>query len=132
MDKRSVLKQIPWVALGGVIGALMRYGTNEVVTSLFGDSLIYLATAFENVAGSGLMGFLFAWLASRYPENTALNSFLLTGLIGSFTTYSGFSNQSVLLIQNDPAMFALYFFSQIFLGLLALAAGMSVASAVNR
>ncbi|MCC5914221.1 MAG: CrcB family protein [Balneolaceae bacterium] len=131
MDRKTVLPQLPWVAFGGMTGAMLRHGINTGVTSLFGDSYIYLATAFENVAGSGMMGFLFVWLASRYPENRALNSFLLVGLIGSYTTYSGFGTQSYILIQNAPALFAFYFFGQIFLGLIALAVGMKVASGIT-
>ncbi|TVR28453.1 MAG: CrcB family protein [Balneolaceae bacterium] len=128
MDKKqNLFINVLWVALGGIFGALLRHGTNQLVTSQFGDSYIYLSTAFENVFGSFLMGFLFTYLTRNHPRKEWLSHLLLVGMIGSYTTYSGFGTQSITLIQESAPLFLLYFFGQIFTGIIAVLAGIKLA-----
>jgi CrcB protein len=128
MDKKqNLFINVLWVALGGIFGALLRHRTNQLVTSQFGDSYIYLSTAFENVFGSFLMGFLFTYLTRNHPRKEWLSHLLLVGMIGSYTTYSGFGTQSITLIQESAPLFLLYFFGQIFTGIIAVLAGIKLA-----
>lgn len=120
-----------WVALGGMCGALMRHLTNLTIIHLFGASSYFWATAFENIFGSFLMGFGFVLLSRRFPQNRALNLFLLTGLIGSYTTYSGFGVQGITLLAESAGIFMIYFFGQILLGLILLLFGMKCASVIT-
>jgi len=128
MDKKqNLFINVLWVALGGIFGALLRHGTNQLVTSQLGDSFIYFSTAFENVFGSFLMGFLFTYLTRNHPRKEWLSHLLLVGMIGSYTTYSGFGTQSITLIQESAPLFLLYFFGQIFTGIIAVLVGIKLA-----
>jgi fluoride exporter len=119
-----------WVAFGGMAGAVMRHGTNYTVTSIFGKNYIYTATAIENILGSFLMGFFYILLIRVFDRNHRLNLFLLVGLIGSYTTYSAYGTQAVLLIQESVPLFMVYLFGQLIFGLLALIAGMKLANKI--
>ena len=116
-----------WIGLGGALGALMRHGTNQFVISSFGESWIYISTSFENIFGSFLMGFLFTLLSNMESKKKWLSHFLLVGMIGSYTTYSGFGVQSITLIQESALVFLLYFFGQIFSGLIFVILGIKLA-----
>lgn len=121
--KNNLLAAVCWIAAGGSIGALLRHGTNQLVISAFGDSWIYISTSFENVLGCLLMGFLFTRLSQKAEKREWLSHFLLVGIIGSYTTYSGFGVQSITLIQESAPLFLLYFFGQIVVGVMAVVAG---------
>lgn len=128
MDKKeNLLSVFFWIAAGGSLGALLRHGTNQLVISAFGESWIYISTSFENVFGSFLMGFLFTWLSKLTEKKEWLSHFLLVGMVGSYTTYSGFGVQSIILIQESAPLFMLYFFGQIFGGVIAVLAGIRMA-----
>jgi fluoride exporter len=126
-NPKNLLSTLFWIAAGGSIGALLRHGTNQLVISAFGESWIYISTSFENVFGSFLMGFLFTWLRNKAEKREWLSHFLLVGMIGSYTTWSGFGTQSITLIQESAPLFMLYFFGQIFGGVMAVLAGIRVA-----
>ena len=125
-DRRDLFISFFWIATGGSIGALLRHGTNELVISVFGEAWIYLSTSFENVFGSFLMGLIFTLLSKMTRKREWLIHFLLVGIIGSYTTYSGFGTQSITLIQESAPLFMLYFFGQIFTGVIAVLAGIKI------
>lgn len=118
---------ILWVAGGGIIGTLLRFGLESLLHPLLSDYSFFTATAFENVLGSFLMGFFFTKILSKTnpPENLML--FLLVGLLGSFTTYSGFSVEAFLLLQDSVWYFLGYIFSQVISGVFALLVGVKLA-----
>ncbi len=132
MGKRHSPADLFWVAFGGMAGAVLRHGTNHAVTSIFGENHIYTATAIENILGSFLMGFFYILLIRRFDRSHRLNLFLLVGLVGSYTTYSGYGTQAVMLIQESVPLFMLYLFGQLFLGLIALLAGMKLVKKTPR
>ena len=91
------------VALGGAIGASLRYLTNVGVMRLVGPGFPW-GTVVANVVGSFAMGVLVVLLA-----NTGYNKFapvLMTGLLGGFTTFSAFSLDAVRLMQGGQAALA--------------------------
>lgn len=53
-----------------------------------------------------------------------LNLFLLTGVIGSYTTYSGFMAEAFVLLHQSPLLFLGYLCSQLFAGVFAVSIGM--------
>ena len=73
------------------------------------------------------MGFLFTLLSNMESKKKWLSHFLLVGMIGSYTTYSGFGVQSITLIQESALLFLLYFFGQIFSGLIFVILGIKLA-----
>ncbi|AZG73543.1 fluoride efflux transporter CrcB [Shewanella livingstonensis] len=85
------------VALGGSIGAVLRYLLSIFMIQLFGSSFPF-GTLLVNLLGSFLMGVVYALgqLSHISPEIKAL---IGIGLLGALTTFSTFSNETLLLLQ---------------------------------
>lgn len=77
------------VALGGSIGALLRYFVSVWSAQRFGDAFPW-GTLAVNLIGSLLIGLLVGWIASKNLAEL-WRSFLMVGLLGSLTTFSTFS-----------------------------------------
>ena len=111
------------VAVGGAIGSSLRYLVNVSAMRLFGPAFPW-ATLTVNVIGSFLMGALVVWFANR--DLMRLAPFLMTGILGGFTTFSAFSLDTVTLWQRGEATTAMiYVAASIILSLAALLAGMA-------
>lgn len=116
------------VALGGALGASARYLTNVAAMRLIGPGFPW-ATAAVNVAGSFLMGVIVVVLAHR--DATRLAPFLMTGLLGGFTTFSAFSLDALTLWERgETALAAIYVAGSVIVSLAAIVAGMSLARGV--
>ncbi len=90
-----------WVAIGGALGSMARYGCSGLVSSLTGSALPY-GTLLVNVTGAALIG-LFAGLS--VPEGRGLipvsgRLFLMTGICGGYTTFSTFSLETLNLMSD--------------------------------
>ena len=112
-----------WIALGGAIGAMLRYAMMQLVRGTMPDSFPY-ATLLVNVSGSFLIGVLFAWLYTIGDAGRPYYAFLVVGVLGSFTTFSTFSLEAMLLLQKQLwlASFA-YILSSVLLSLAGVVAG---------
>ncbi len=116
------------VALGGAVGASMRYLTNVAALRAFGSGFP-VATMVVNVVGSFLMGVLVVTLAQKGGMRFA--PLLMTGVLGGFTTFSAFSLDAVTLYERGEAGLAAgYVLGSVVLSLGALLAGMAVMRAV--
>lgn len=87
------------IAAGGAFGALLRYGASNGVHNLLGRSFPY-GTLFVNVLGSLVMGFLYVYLLERSSLGLEWRAALQVGLLGAFTTFSTFSIETMLLLEN--------------------------------
>ena len=113
------------VALGGALGATMRYLTNVGVTRTLGPGFPF-STMIVNVAGSFLMGFLVVLMAKK--GGNVFAPFVLTGLLGGFTTFSAFSLDALTLWERGEAPLAFaYVAGSVLLSLAAIAVGLFVA-----
>ena len=91
-----MLQQVLMVALGGGIGAALRYMTSEWISS---DGFPW-ATLWVNLVGSFLMGTLAIGLAeSAISKDLAL--LLGTGLLGGLTTMSAFSVETIRMLEQQ-------------------------------
>jgi len=100
------------VALGGGIGALLRYQLGRAITVWLGPTMVSIfpwATLAVNAIGSLLMGVLAGWLARQGQGGDQLRLLLGVGLLGGFTTFSAFSLEMVMLIQRGQFTFALLY-----------------------
>lgn len=86
------------IALGGALGAVMRYLTSTNVHRLFGTSFPY-GTLTVNVVGSLLMGFISILLLERLLLPDYWRAIIMIGFLGAFTTFSTFSIETFNLIQ---------------------------------
>ena len=87
-----------FIAIGGAMGAILRYLTVIMLRSL-GTEFPY-GTLFVNVIGSMLMGFLFIFFSSRSGAYESLSLMLTVGFLGAFTTYSTFSLDTLHFLIN--------------------------------
>jgi CrcB protein len=116
------------VFLGAGLGGLLRHGVNVGSLKAFGPGFP-VATLIVNVAGSLAMGLIAGWLAFRATAawSVDLRLFLLTGVLGGFTTFSAFSLDAVLLWERGAvAAAALYVLASVVLSISALALGLAV------
>lgn len=96
------MNNLVWVALGGAGGAVLRYSISIFMIQLFGSSFPF-GTLTVNVLGSFLMGIVAALsqLSHISPEVKAL---LGVGFMGALTTFSTFSNETLMLIQGGEML----------------------------
>ena len=116
------------VALGGAIGASARYLTGNAVTRALGHGFP-AGTMVVNVLGSILMGVLVVVLARKGGQAAA--PFLMTGVLGGFTTFSAFSLDAVTLFERGQIGTASgYVVGSVVLSLLGFLGGLYVARMV--
>ncbi len=116
------------VALGGALGASARYLTNVAVMRGIGPGFPW-GTVIVNVAGSFAMGLLVVALAERGLTRAA--PFLVSGLLGGFTTFSAFSLDAVSLWERGAVLSAAgYVVGSVVVSIAALVAGMALARGV--
>jgi len=113
------------VALGGALGAVLRFAAVQGAIRLFGPAFPF-GTLAVNIAGSFLMGVLFVTLAERDALRWA--PFLMTGILGGFTTFSAFSLDAWRLYSDGAALAAAgYVLASVLLSILGLVAGIGLA-----
>ncbi|WP_113911123.1 fluoride efflux transporter CrcB [Roseovarius dicentrarchi] len=103
------------VAIGGAIGASLRYGAGLWVARMALPGLPWGVIS-VNIIGSFLMGAFAVWSLAR--GQGALNPFVMTGVLGGFTTFSAFSLEAVTLIERGDMAAALLY--------IALSVGLSI------
>lgn len=86
------------VAVGGVIGANLRYWTSLLLP--FDPFQVFpYATLAVNLAGACFLGWLTAWLAQRPAMSPLWKLTFGTGLAGALTTFSTFTVETIQLIE---------------------------------
>ena len=107
------------MAIGGALGSSLRLLINQQFAFPYGTMLV-------NIFGSFVMGVAFVTLSTRTPGDTSL--FVMTGLLGGFTTFSAFSLDAFKLWQEGHILFTiLYIISSVVISILVLVFGMMFA-----
>lgn len=93
--------RVLWVGFGGFVGTVARYLLNGWVAHRFGESFPF-GTLAVNVAGSFLIGVAFVATGpdSRILVSAEVRQFLILGILGGFTTFSSFSQQTLNLLRD--------------------------------
>lgn len=98
-----------WVALGGAVGSMARYGLGGLVSQKFGETFPW-GTLTVNVAGSFIIGFIGAVAVPEgrlSPQTRVIATQLfMTGVCGGFTTFSSFSLQTLNLLRDGEWLYA--------------------------
>ena len=97
------MKVLIFIAMGGAIGAVLRYGASMGVYSFMGRDFPY-GTLFVNVTGSLLMGLLGVLMLERFNIGPEWRAAVLVGVLGSFTTFSTFSIETLNLLEQGDVM----------------------------
>ena len=103
-----------FVAIGGSIGASLRYFAYLFFKNYLLSNYLFLSTLFVNIVGSFLIGYAIMLMESKNLSVDFTKYFLIIGVLGSFTTFSTFSIESVDLILTKKYFNA---FSYMFLSL---------------
>ncbi|HEY6511058.1 MAG TPA: fluoride efflux transporter CrcB [Burkholderiaceae bacterium] len=106
------------VAGGAAIGALCRWGAGLWLNARWEG--FPLGTLFVNLLGGLLIGIALVWL--EVQSHDAVRLFVMTGVLGGFTTFSAFSAESLTLLERGQWAMALAHTSAHVLGALACAA----------
>ena len=87
------------VGIGGFIGAILRFSISGWIQKTVVSTFPF-GTLSVNILGSFLIGFLFLYFQhiNLSPTQKAL---FITGLLGALTTFSTFSLDTILLLQNE-------------------------------
>lgn len=126
-NKKQRYPNYIFVALGGFVGAILRFQCSEFI--LFPNPHLFpINTLLINLLGSFFLALFltFALELWRLDENIKLG--IATGFFGAYTTFSTFCKELVLLIDQSAYYFAItYFFSSVLLGLLLAYGGIAIA-----
>lgn len=114
-------------AAGGAIGSAARYLVNVAALRAWGPAFPW-ATLIVNAVGCLAMGFLAEAIASRFDASATLRTFLMTGILGGFTTFSAFSLDFAQLLERKAHLSAaLYLGASVGLSLLGVFVGLALA-----
>jgi CrcB protein len=116
------------VGVGGFIGANARFVVARLVGALF-ETRFPLGTFVINISGSFLLGVLGTIVAQKvFPNSEAMRLALGVGFLGAFTTFSTFEFETHALFDDGSWLTATTnMFASLFVGLLAVRAGIVVA-----
>lgn len=92
------------VALGGAIGAPLRYLTDRAVQRRH-DTVFPWGTFTANVSGCLVLGLVTGAVAAG-AASSQVQLFLGTGLCGALTTYSTFSYETLRLVEDGARFYA--------------------------
>ena len=114
------------IAAGGALGAMARYWLTNLAEQ-HNTGVFPVGTLTVNVVGSLLLGALFVVTTEKVPAATYLRPLLAVGFLGALTTFSTFSMDALLLMQQGFYGTAFgYILSSVLVCLLAAWAGMSL------
>jgi CrcB protein len=122
-----------WIAIGGALGSMARYGCSSLVAVWFGETFPW-GTLVINILGSFVIGF-FGTLTGpdgRVLVSGEIRQFVMVGFCGGYTTFSSFSLQTLTLAQDGAWMRAgLNVVGSIVLCLIAVWIGYVAAAGLN-
>ncbi len=114
------------VAAGGAIGSVFRYLVGVWSVRLAGVNFPW-GTLTVNVVGSFLIGLLVELVARRLNASMEMRLFLVTGVLGGFTTFSSFSLDAVSLFERGAlGLSAVYVLASLSVSIAAVFAGLAL------
>jgi CrcB protein len=114
------------VFVGGGIGSTLRHIVNVVCPRFLGTNFPY-HTLIINISGSTIMGLIAGYLAFRGEASQSWRLFLMTGILGGYTTFSAFSLDAALLYERgEIGLAALYVVGSVVLSIVGLFAGLAL------
>ena len=114
------------VFIGGGCGASLRHAVNMTCARVFGTAFPY-GTFIINITGSIVMGLIAGYLAFRGEASQHWRLFLMTGILGGYTTFSAFSLDTAMLYERGAVgLAAFYVLGSVGISIAGLFAGLAV------
>lgn len=114
------MRKYLYIGLGGALGSLIRYLMSNFIASRARVNLP-LNTFIINITGCLLLGFIMTLALEFVKMNTDLRLAVTTGFIGSYTTFSTFTNEmNAMLMNNKTVVFALYLLLSLGAGIVSI------------
>jgi fluoride exporter len=115
-----------FIALGGMIGALARHGVTAGADAALGSAVP--GTFIANISGAFLLGYISTVAAEKLQLSIELRRFIGVGILGSYTTFSVLSYQTLQLLEDGHILAASVNATGSFVaGLMAVMAGVKIA-----
>ena len=115
------------VGIGGFAGAICRYISIVVTNSIFDPSFFPYGTLVVNISGCFFIGILTGFFEVRQVISPEIQSLIIVGFLGSFTTYSTFGSEVILLVRQGQLTAAmLNILMHLILGFSAVVGGLAV------
>ena len=125
----SGMNVILQIAVGGALGAVLRYGTVQGMVRMFSLGTP-VGTIAVNILGSFVMGLVAVWFLERVGDAKAA-PFVMAGVLGGFTTFSAFSLDAITLWEQGRQTVAMaYVMGSVFGAIIALMAGVLIMRAI--
>ncbi len=119
------MKNYLLIFIGGGAGSLLRFFISSWFNPLM--AVFPLGTIIANVLSSFLLGLTVGFLQFKYPGNTYLQPLIITGICGGFSTFSTFSNETLILFKAENYTFGiLNILLNVILCLIFIALGMKL------
>jgi CrcB protein len=114
------------VFFGGGLGASLRHFINIACARCVGTAFPY-GTFIINITGSTVMGLIAGYLAFKGEASQPWRLFLMTGVLGGYTTFSAFSLDTALLYERGQIGLALFYvLGSVVLSIAGLFAGLAL------
>lgn len=114
-----------WIAVGGAIGAMGRFGISSWSNRHFHHSPI--GTFIVNISGAFLLGIVAGLAEQRIEMAGDAYRFIVVGILGSYTTFSTLFYETFILAEAEKRVPAfIYVVGSFVVGLLAVFAGLSI------
>lgn len=124
------MSNILLVAVGGAIGSVARYLVGLWATRLAGPNFPW-GTLTVNVVGAFAIGLLVEMVARRFDASTEIRAFIVTGILGGFTTWSSFTLDTMVLFERgEIGLSALYLLASLLVSFAAIFAGLALGRAL--
>lgn len=115
-----------FIALGGMIGALARHAVTAGTEATLGSAV--LGTFIANISGAFLLGYIGTVAAEKLQMSIELRRFIGVGILGSYTTFSVLSYQTLQLLEDGHILAAsVNAIGSLVAGLVAVMAGVKIA-----
>jgi len=124
------MSNILLVAIGGAIGSVGRYLVGLWATRLAGPNFPW-GTLTVNVVGAFAIGLLVEMVARRFDASTEMRAFIVTGILGGFTTWSSFTLDTMVLFERgEIGLSSLYLLASLLVSFAAIFAGLALGRAL--
>src|SRR5262249_15557089 len=118
LTRRDEMRNVLLVGIGGMVGSVFRYLLSGVAQDLSGSSRFPVGTLAVNLLGCFVIGGLSQLADGRGAFSESTRVFLFVGILGGFTTFSAFGNETINALRvGDTPVAVLNVAAQVVVGL---------------